>query len=215
MHTRRHRSTFLLLLVGVLFSPQAFMNAESNENAPKDYITPQQLLTDSYKLAKKVVDSDFRPTFLIALWRGGSPIGMAMTELFAYVGQPVKNHCAIRVSTYHHNRNTGTVQVFGLECIANIIQAGDRVLIVDDVIDSGITVAKFIQKLKIDCGNVISDDKIRVATIYYKPKTATIKPDYYIHETSDWLVFPHELEGMTIQEIAACRGVQVARMVVE
>ena len=27
------------------------------------------------------------------------------------------------------------------------------------------------------------------------------KPDYYLHETDKWLVFPHELEGLSMQEI--------------
>ena len=26
-------------------------------------------------------------------------------------------------------------------------------------------------------------------------------PDYYIHETDDWLVFPHEMDGLTEEEI--------------
>ena len=213
MQTRRCHSILLPFLVGFLFFQGLPMRAESNAGAPKDYISPQQLLTDSYKLAKRVVDSDFQPTFLIALWRGGSLIGMAITELFTYVGQPIRNHCAIRASAYEHDRNTGEVQIFGLESIAQMIKPGDKILIVDDVVDSGITVQKFIQELKVDCGCILSDEDIKVATIYYKPKTACIAPDFYIHETSDWLVFPHELEGMTIQEIAACRGVEVARLV--
>ena len=42
------------------------------------------------------------------------------------------------------------------------------------------------------------------ATPYFKPtKNKTDrKPDYYIHETDNWLVFPHELHGLSIQEIS-------------
>ena len=45
--------------------------------------------------------------------------------------------------------------------------------------------------------------EIRIATPYFKPsknKTERI-PDYYIHETDQWLVFPHELDGLDVQEI--------------
>ena len=45
--------------------------------------------------------------------------------------------------------------------------------------------------------------EIRVATPYFKPaknKTKR-KPDYYLYETDKWLVFPHELEGLSMQEI--------------
>ena len=62
--------------------------------------------------------------------------------------------------------------------------------------------------------NIIEDIKkackkntpeIRVATPYFKPgKNQTDKePDYYLHKTDQWLVFPHELEGLSEDEIKA------------
>ena len=49
---------------------------------------------------------------------------------------------------------------------------------------------------------------MRVATPWYKPaKNVTdITPDYYVHETDAWLVFPHELVGLTPEEILANKG---------
>ena len=47
--------------------------------------------------------------------------------------------------------------------------------------------------------------EIRIATPYFKPsknKTDRV-PDYYIHETDEWLVFPHELQGLSMDEIKA------------
>jgi len=43
---------------------------------------------------------------------------------------------------------------------------------------------------------------IRVACTWYKPSMCAvdIKPDYYTHESDDWLVFPHELDGLTKDE---------------
>lgn len=29
------------------------------------------------------------------------------------------------------------------------------------------------------------------------------EPDYYLHESAEWLVFPHELAGLDIGEIGA------------
>ena len=42
-----------------------------------------------------------------------------------------------------------------------------------------------------------------LATPYFKPtKNKTNRePDFYLHETDQWLVFPHELDGLTIDEI--------------
>ena len=45
--------------------------------------------------------------------------------------------------------------------------------------------------------------EIKVATPYFKPNKnqTNRRPDFYIHETEKWLVFPHELEGLSIEEI--------------
>ena len=39
--------------------------------------------------------------------------------------------------------------------------------------------------------------------MYYKPlrNETAIKPDYWQVESDDWIVFPHELEGLTEEEI--------------
>ena len=47
--------------------------------------------------------------------------------------------------------------------------------------------------------------EIRIATVYYKPtrNRSRLKPDFFVHETDRWLVFPHELQGLSEAEIAA------------
>jgi hypothetical protein len=52
-------------------------------------------------------------------------------------------------------------------------------------------------------------EKIRIATVYYKPKRnrSTLVPDYYVKETDSWLVFPHEIQGLTREEILAHKPV--------
>ena len=46
---------------------------------------------------------------------------------------------------------------------------------------------------------------IRIATPYYKPENnqTNRKPDYYLQETSKWIVFPHELTGLSLEEISS------------
>jgi hypothetical protein len=52
-------------------------------------------------------------------------------------------------------------------------------------------------------------DQIRIATVYYKParNRSALVPDFYVRTTDQWLVFPHELEGLTREEILAHRPV--------
>ena len=48
-----------------------------------------------------------------------------------------------------------------------------------------------------------SKPEIRVATAYFKPdRNETGKePDYFLHKNNDWIVFPHELEGLSLDEL--------------
>ena len=65
-------------------------------------------------------------------------------------------------------------------------------------------VKAIIDELRTRCRRNTPED-IRVATVYYKPeKNKTDRtPDFYIYETEKWLVFPHELDGLTAEEILA------------
>ena len=48
----------------------------------KHYIGATELLEDSFKLAWKVYESGYRPNYIVGVWRGGAPIGIAVQELF-------------------------------------------------------------------------------------------------------------------------------------
>ena len=45
--------------------------------------------------------------------------------------------------------------------------------------------------------------EVRIATVYWKParNRTALKPDFFVHETDAWLVFPHEINGLTVDEI--------------
>ena len=91
----------------------------------------------------------------------------------------------------------------GLNYVIRQLESEDRLLIVDDVHDTGNSIAQIINDITSACKKNTPD--IKVATPYYKPNKSQTgrKPDYYIHETDQWLVFPHELEGLSLEEIEA------------
>ena len=78
----------------------------------------------------------------------------------------------------------------------------DSLLIVDDVFDTGLSVKAILDKLKERARKNLPHD-VRVATAYFKPdrNKTDFQPDYYAHKTDDWLVFPHEMEGLSKSEI--------------
>jgi hypoxanthine phosphoribosyltransferase len=173
----------------------------------KLYITGQELLEDSFRLAEKVLASGFKPSFIIAVWRGGAPIGIAVQEFLAYHGIASDN-IAIRTSSYAAaiDNQAKQVKVFGLNYLVKHVQQHDRLLIVDDVFDTGRSIEAIINELsRLARLNTPSD--IRVAVPYFKPernKTDRV-PDYYLHETKQWLKYPHSLEGLSPKEIAEHR----------
>ena len=73
----------------------------------------------------------------------------------------------------------------------------------DDIFDTGLTLATVIETLLRDTD--IAASNIKIATPWYKPANnrTELIPDFYLHETRQWVVFPHELAGLSGEEIAS------------
>jgi len=172
----------------------------------KRYLDAQQLLEDSMRLGMAVFESGFRPTFIVAIWRGGAPIGIALQEVLQLQGIKAV-HIAIRTSSYHGiDGRADEVQVYSMNYLIKNVKHDDKLLIVDDVFDSGKSIEAVIGHLTAKA-RLNTPDDIRVAVPYYKPTRnfTNRKPDYFLHETEQWLKFPHSLEGLTIEEMKAHR----------
>ena len=167
----------------------------------KLYIRSEDLLKDSFQLAWNVYESGFEPNYIVGVWRGGAPIGIAVQEFLSVLGIK-SDHVAIRTSYYESiETHRDSVQVYGLNYVIRKLESEDRLLIVDDVHDTGNSIAQIIADLKAACKK--NTPQIKVATPYFKPNKnqSSKKPDYYLHETDQWLVFPHELDGLSVEEI--------------
>ena len=170
----------------------------------KKYITADELLLDSFKLGIAIYNSGFRPNFIVGIWRGGTPVGIAIQEILAYLGS-ASDHIAIRTSSYIAiNNQSKKVSVHGMDYLIGNINTEDRLLLVDDVFDSGRSIKAVIDVLKKKSRKNTPHD-VRIAVPWYKPKRNIIgiEPDYYLHQTDDWLIFPHEMAGLTEQDIFA------------
>jgi uncharacterized protein len=169
----------------------------------KIYITASSLLQDAFRLAARIHASGFRPDFIVAIWRGGTPVGIAIQEYFEYRGIET-DHIAVRTSSYVGIGQRGkTIRVHGLHYLIEEADADDSVLIVDDVFDSGHSVEALLRELS-DKMRLNMPRNVKIAMPWYKPESnqTQLKPDYYLHETEAWIVFPHELAGLTFDEIA-------------
>lgn len=168
----------------------------------KVYLDAQTLLEDAFKLGAQVLESGFEPTFILALWRGGAPIGIAVQELMSYRGVHT-DHIAIRTASYSGiDGRSREVKIYGLSYLIKNIEHEDRLLIVDDVFDTGRTIEAVIEQLQKKVRLNMPCD-VRIAVPYYKPSRnlTKITPDYYLYETEEWLKYPHSLEGLSKEEI--------------
>lgn len=168
----------------------------------KRFITAQELLEDSFRLAAKVFDDGFRPDYIVGIWRGGAPIGIAVQEFFDFK-KVETDHIAVRTSSYYGiNEQSKEIKVHGLHYIIENANADDSLLIVDDVFDSGRSIDALIAQLKLLTRKNMPSD-VRIACPWHKPQNSKvdIKPDYVIHDSDEWLVFPHEISGLTAEEI--------------
>lgn len=191
--------------------------ADPKPNVEKVFVSAEELLRDSFELALRIHESDFHPSFILGVWRGGTPVGIAVQEVLETLDCPT-NHFAIRTASYGARTTSfdgkeelPQVKVYGLQHVVDVIESDDSLLIIDDIFDSGRSVDAIIREVKSRCRKN-TPTEIKVATIYYKPKRNLTErtPDFYVHETDEWTVFPHELRGCTEEELRK-RGTMPAR----
>merc|ERR1711935_863530 len=84
---------------------------------------------------------------------------------------------------------------------------------IDDVFDSGNSVKAILETFRSMARK--NTPEMRTACLYYKPTAnqVDIVPNYWLHETEAWLVFPHELEGLTLEEIGQKWDPEIAEIV--
>ncbi len=172
----------------------------------KHYLSAQQLLEDSFRLGANVIRDGFRPSMMIAIWRGGVPMGIAIQELLAWYGIDT-DHIAIRTSSYSGiDGRAAEIRIHGLNYLVKHCRHEDALLIVDDVFDTGQTIDAVMRRLR-EQARLNTPHDIRVAVPYYKPsrnQTAR-QPEYFLYETEQWLKYPHSLEGLTREEVRSNR----------
>ena len=130
-------------------------------------------------LADKIRRDNFNPDLIVGVCRGGWPPARVMSDL---LGNPKLAN--VSVEFYVDVAETKSKPI--LTQPITIPVEGKRILILDDVADTGKTL-KLVRDHLLDKGA----GEVKIATIYYKP-WSIITPDYYERETKRWIVFPWE-----------------------
>ena len=179
----------------------------------KKFVDQNTLQEYSILLAKKVYESDFfarnngSKNFLVGLWRGGTPIAILVQEFLARMGLEIY-HMPIKSETFSGMERGNITEIVGLAHLATKVSSSKagasktRILLVDDVWDTGLTIHMIRRGL-----NALLSEKgkptMKSAVIFFKPEQNKTddSPDFYLHETDNWIVFPHELVGLNGKEI--------------
>ena len=175
----------------------------------KHFIAEEDLIADAFRLGVAIYNDKFRPTFVVGLWRGGSSVGIYVQECLQFLGIET-DHIAVRTS-YSGQPDYAEmvanpddkIRVHGTQYLLESLNADDKLLLVDDVCSSGLTLQAVRKRLeaRLKCNMPKS---VRIATVWNKPghNRTGKEPDYCVHETDDWLVLPYELKGLSEAELA-------------
>lgn len=164
----------------------------------KNYLSANDYQRDMWRLASMIRRSGWKPDFLVGLWRGGAPVAIAVHEFFKATGWDIK-HVPLKCASYSGiGENAGQVVFYHGEIVFDLFRKDDKVLFIDDVFDTGKTAAAVHEKMQ-GLGA-----EMRLACVYWKPgkNRTNLKPDFFTRDIGDdWIVFPHEIEGLTPEEI--------------
>jgi hypoxanthine phosphoribosyltransferase len=161
---------------------------------PDLYISWDEYHQNIEKLAVQIDRSGWQFDQIVCLAKGGLRVGDILCRLFR---QPL---AILYTSSYGGDNN----QVRGKLTISQNLAMmtatlGDHILLVDDLADSGVTLAKSVQWIQ----ERYSIAEIRTAVIWYKG-ASEIEPDYYVEYYPDnpWIHQPFEhYELMTPKEL--------------
>ncbi len=179
----------------------------------KDFISYNSVRDNALKLAHTIHMDGFVPDVIYVSLRGGAYIGNVMSEYFKIVkrnGRPVF-YAAVVARSYTDIREQSSVMIDGWTYSPEYLRNGDKILLVDDIYDSGKTI-NYLGEVIINHGIPRSDLKIAVhdfKDLIYKKDRLPLMPDYScrIHtinspEEDVWIHYmSHELLGLTKEEL--------------
>ena len=173
----------------------------------KEFVGADLLINDSFLLARQVHDSGFKPDVLLVLWRGGATVGTVVHEFFLYKGTRIRD-LVVKVESYSSVDRRREPRIENRDVLVSSVTDGARVLVVDDIYDSGET----IRVIRDALGAKTSD--VRLAALYWRirPGQESIGPDYFVRKVDRWIVFPHEIVDLSLEEIRQ-KGDSISRLV--
>ncbi|RLG78677.1 MAG: phosphoribosyltransferase [Thermoprotei archaeon] len=154
-----------------------------------EFLAPtwERIHVESLQLSSKILQSGYYPDVVIGVLRGGYIIARLVTDVIQ-----VEDLGVVEVKFYKGIGERAERPIITQPLTTDV--RGKKVLIIDDVVDSGRTLQVVSEQVRLRGAK-----DVKSAALYYKPKSI-IKPDYFIVETEAWVFFPWEI-GEFIREM--------------
>ena len=179
----------------------------------KEFLPFDAVRNNAIKLAYRISSEEFFPDVIYVSLRGGAYLGNVISEYFKFVnkGKRPVYYAAVVARSYTDVLNSGKIRIDGWTYSPEHLRVGDKVLLVDDIFDTGKTI-NYLAQVIMDKGIPRRDLKIAVHDYKYftdKKDQYPIQPDYWcrkhdvsVYDDSSWINYmSHELVGLTKQEL--------------
>ena len=148
----------------------------------------QLLLNLAYHIRK----ARFKPDIIVGVSRGGWPPARIMSDL-------LENPELANVKAEFYLSVAETKGEPVITQPVSVLVKGKKVLVVDDVADTGKSLALVQEHLK-EQGAI----EVKIATIYYKP-WSIVTPDWFEKKTNHWIIFPWERKETVRRILEKCK----------
>lgn len=179
----------------------------------KEFLPYDSVRIDALKLAHKIYQQDkFVPDVIYTSLRGGAYMANVISEYYKIA---LKNHkpvlyAAVVARSYTDVSQHSAVRIDGWTYSPDYLRAGDKIMLVDDIFDSGRTL-NYLVGILLERG--VPRENIKIVVHDYKvykwKEQLPIQPDYWCRkfeisnpEENNWINYnSHELVGLTHEEL--------------
>lgn len=182
----------------------------------KEFLPFETVRNDALKIAHKIYKDGFIPDVIYCSLRGGAYMANVISEYFKILSKEKGFHPALYAGvvarSYSDIAQHTKVYIDGWTYPPENLRPGDKILLVDDIFDSGRTINCLVETLMNSRGFSRNDIKVVVHDykyFTYLDEQLPIQPDYYCRkfeitkpEKNRWIHYmSHELVGLTQEEL--------------
>ena len=180
----------------------------------KEFLQFDTVRNNALKLAFRIYNDGFIPDVIYVSLRGGAYLGNIISEYFKIVhkGERPVYYAAVVARSYTDVAKSEKIRIDGWTYSPEHLRIGDKVLLVDDIFDTGKTI-NYLAQIILDRGIPRGSLKIAVHDYKYfvdKPEQLPVQPDYWcrkheksINDEDSWIHYmSHELVGLSQAEIS-------------